>query len=69
MHSLFFLILLRAQPHPKWKENGDWNAGGNCIPIANYRVQVEGHFILPITDGVCVAVTALAQSSSLPKSA
>jgi len=30
------------------------NAGGNCIPSANYRVQAEGHFVLPITDGVCV---------------
>ena len=42
----------------KWKENCDWNVGGNYIPSANYQVQVEGHFI---TDGVCVAVTALAQ--------
>ena len=46
----------------KWKENCDWNAGGNYIPSANYQVQVEGHFV---TDGVCVcvcgAVTALAQ--------
>ena len=33
----------------------------NYIPSANDRVQVEGHFV---TDGVCVAVTTLAQSSS-----
>ena len=32
-------------------------------------MQVEGHFVLNITNGVCVAVTTLAQSSSLPKSA
>ena len=43
-------------------ERCDWNAGGNYIPSANDRVQVEGHFV---TDGVCVAVTTLAQSSSL----
>ena len=47
-------------------ERCDWNAGGNYIPSANDRVQVEGHFV---TDGVCVAVTTLAQSSSLLKSA
>ena len=47
----------------------DWNAGGNYITSAKYRVQVEGHFVLHIIDGVCVAVTTLAQSSSLPKSA
>ena len=35
----------------KWKENCDWNAGGNYIPSANYRVQLEGHFV---TNGVCV---------------
>ena len=48
-------------------ERCDRNAGGNYIPSANDRVQVEGHFV---TDGVCmcVAVTTLAQSSSLPKS-
>ena len=23
---------------PKWNENGDWNATGNCIPSANYQV-------------------------------
>jgi len=48
----------------------------NYIPSANYWVQVESHFVLHITDGVCVcvcvcvcvAVTTLAQSSSLPKS-
>ena len=37
-----------------WKENSDWNAGGNYIPSANYQMQVEGHFVLHITDGVCV---------------
>ena len=26
----------------------------NYIPIANYRVWVTDHFVLPITDGVCV---------------
>ena len=57
------------------KENGDWSAGGNCTPSANYWVQVAGHFILPITDSVCVAVSTLgnmesdlgAQSSSYQK--
>ena len=52
-----------------WKENSDWNAGGNYIPSANYRVQVEGHFVLHITDGVCVCVAVttctLAQSALL----
>ena len=37
----------------KWKENCDWNVGGNYIPSANCWVQVEGHFV---TDGVCVCV-------------
>ena len=31
----------------------------NCIPSANYQVKGTGHFVLPITDGVCVAVTTL----------
>ena len=31
----------------------DRNAGGNYIPRANDRVQIEGHFV---TDGVCVCV-------------
>ena len=47
-------LFSRAKPHPKWKENGDWSVGGNCIPSANYQVQVAGHFVLSITDAVCV---------------
>jgi len=31
----------------KWKENGDWSAGDNCIPSAKYRVKVAGDFVLP----------------------
>jgi len=46
----------------------DWNAGGNYIQSANYRVQVEGAFC-PAHNRccVCVAVTTLAQSSSYQK--
>jgi len=40
--------------HLKWKENGDWSTGGNCIPNANYRVEVAGHFVLPIRNRRCV---------------
>ena len=46
----FFLLFLRALTTPQ-VERCDWNAGGNYIPSANDRVQVEGHFV---TDGVCV---------------
>ena len=35
--SILFLFI-RALPHPKWKENGDWSAGDNCIPSAKYQV-------------------------------
>ena len=43
-----YLIITTPQVERKW------NAGGNCIPSANYRVQAEGHFALPKTYGVCV---------------
>ena len=36
--------------HTTCGKNCDWNAGGNYIPSANYRGQLEGHFV---TDGVC----------------
>ena len=63
----FFCFFFSSITIPKWKENCDWNAGGNYIPSANYRVQVEGYFV---TDGVCVCVCGCnyTQSSSLPKS-
>ena len=47
-------------------ERCDQNAGGNYILSTTDRVQVEGHFV---KDGVCVclAVTTLGQSDSVPK--
>ena len=65
-HRLFFVLFFRALTTPQ-VERCDRNAGGNYIPSANDWVQVEGHFVTD--ECVCVAVTTLAQSSSLPKSA
>ena len=47
----FFFDISSSITTPQVERNCDWNAGGNYIPSANYRVQVEGHFV---TDGVCV---------------
>ena len=68
--SVAFFLDCSSITTPQVERNGDWNAGGSYTPSANHRVQVEGHLVLHITDGVCVcvAVTTLAQSSSLPKS-
>ena len=49
-----FFIFFTSITTPQVERNGDWNAGGNCIPNANYQVQVKGHFVLHITNGLCV---------------
>ena len=59
--SIFFLFF--EHNHTPSGKKTDWNAGGNYIPNANYRVQVEGHFVTDVVCA-CVAVTTLPQSSS-----
>ena len=48
------MVVDKTLSHTPSGKKTDWNAGGNYIPSANYRVQAEGHFV---TDCVCVAVT------------
>ena len=45
----FFPLSLFLSNITKWKENGDWGAGGNCIRSAKYRVLMVGYFVLRIT--------------------
>ena len=49
--GFFFFFCFSSITTPQVEKNCDRNAGGNYISNANYRVQVEGHFV---TDGVCV---------------
>ena len=46
---IFFLSLTALQ----WKEIGDWGAGGSSPSASIGCMQVESHFVLPITD--CLA--------------